>query len=100
MKTWLSSIAMSDLRSIVTGVAKDRLILARRVTLEFHAACLALGETPEAYAKLQHLLDGEVRRHPMGRFSIYYCLRETDVIVIRMLESAQHVAGRSTPNAP
>lgn len=100
MKTWLSSIAMSDLRSIVTGTAKDRLVLARRVTLEFHATCLALGETPEGHAKLQHLLNGEVRRRPMGRISIYYCLRETEVIVVRMLENARHVAERPPATAP
>lgn len=97
MSILLSSTGVSDVRSIVIGMAKDRPVFARRLVLELRAACAALSATPDA--RLEHLLDGEVRRRPLGRLSIYYRIQADEVAVVRILESARHVAALA-PTAP
>lgn len=80
--------ADADLFAIGSHIAKDNPVAAMRLTEELQAVCDLLATQPEMSEKAQTQRFGEVRRHVIGNYLIYYRGVDDGVEILRVVHGA------------
>lgn len=81
--------AESDLREIVEYIAQNNLDAALSWLQETRAACDLLAKQPDIGERIQTKRFGEVRRHVVGNYLIYYRHCGIGIYVVRILHGAR-----------
>jgi len=76
-----------DLETIAEIIARDNLERALSFTYELEEACYELADHPERFALLKGHETEKVRRRVFGNYLIIYRMNETDVDVLRIVNS-------------
>jgi toxin ParE1/3/4 len=88
-KATYSAEAELDLGEIVDYIAQNSLTGALSWLQETRAVCDLLAAQPRLGERTQTSRFGEVRRHVVGNYLIYYQLREGGIDVVRVLHGAR-----------
>lgn len=91
MKVRFSQQAALDLESIADFIAQDNPKRAVSFVAEIHTACLRLKDAPRGHMVIEHT-GGDIRRAVYKRYSIFYMLDDTDILIDRILNSARHIS--------
>jgi plasmid stabilization system protein ParE len=92
MKLVFSTEARLDLLRIGDVIAKDNPHRARTFVGELRVRCNALIDQPLAYPVVSRPKMGELRRMVYGRYLIFYQVRSTQIIIIRILPGRMNVS--------
>lgn len=89
MKTRFAKPALHDVTKIARWIAIDRPNASKAVVKKLRAVCIALADHPHAHPILPRREARGVRRVPYKRWAIYYRVEGDDVLILRVLDSAQ-----------
>lgn len=85
--------ALDDLEQLAQFIARDKLTGALEWLDRLQAACQRLASQPEIGERLQTRRLGEVRRHVVGNYVVYYLPETFGITVLTIL----HVAREHEP---
>lgn len=81
--------AERDLVQIVDYIARDNVLAALSWFQETRDICDLLACQPDIGQQMQTTRFGEVRRHVVGNYLIYYQPRESGIYVVRVVHGAR-----------
>ena len=94
MKYIFSSKAEDDFKQIYRYITQESVLSAERVIANIETTCDALSEMPEMGKKSEFVNDLLIRVFPVkkyGSYLIFYKITSKQLIVVRILHSAQDI---------
>ena len=89
MKAIFTEAAERDLQQIVDYIAQDSLAAAESWLHETRAVCVLLARQPQLGQRMRTSRFGEIRRHAIGNYLIYYQPDEAGIYVLRVVHGAR-----------
>ncbi len=89
MKVVVTDTAWNDLLAIANYVALDSLEAAEALLDRLHAACIDLGQRPQAYPLVERYAQRGIRRRVVGSYLVCYRVRSDSVEVLHVLHGAR-----------
>ena len=89
MRVLFANRSEADLAKIEDHIAADNPTRALTFVRELRASCLVLAQGPRAYPVIGVYRRRELRRKVHRNYLILYQLRESDVVIVRILHGAR-----------
>ena len=85
-----SEQAANEILNTVSYISNDNPVAAENWLDRIEAVCFQLGESPYIGRERPELAEG-LRSFPVGRFMIFYHVRETGVYIVHIVRSAMDI---------